>query len=610
MKNRMGLSLSVFLSICVAAVLLFPAASHSFWYGYGEELAAGAPSDPEGIHDALVEGYLPGLAGNLFIHDNVDESEVGQVTIYEKGYHGAWDGYTLLSSFGGLCAAPEVAEGVCPAMVPHPVPGTDPVEMEMVPTSPIGAGLCKVEVPVCLFPLYAKWALLIDMDGKLVKTWPLVGGPAEMLPTGNVRGGHMAPNTAPPANPTGGVGGLPSLVEMNWNEETVWFWNGPVDAEGDQKPGGAIVHHDHQAKDYHVYHAGAGNDLAVDAPTKRTLVLSSHETGTAQDGLGVRCPDTSDISLFPLMEDAIYEINEETGEITFAWYPCEHIDEMGFDAKAREGIMNIASNAQAGLLGFAGPPYDMQTDWTHINSVSYLGPNRWYDEGDQRFHPDNIIFDCRSNNLIGIIARHAGEYNGESWGEGAIVWKVGPQYREGYKEASLGVIIGPHMAHMIPEGLPGAGNILVYDNGGIAGYGSLLPGLPGYYPNTFRSYSRIVEFNPITLEKVWEYKCPEGRNTGPYFERKFYSMLISGAQRTPNGNTVICEGQPGRIFEVTAKGKIVWEYISAFGNGFPLGPAGFLGPRPIYRAQRVPYHWVADDLLRPTERPAPTRSRR
>jgi hypothetical protein len=296
------------------------------------------------------------------------------------------------------------------------------------------------------------------------------------------------------------------------------------------------------------------------------------------------------------MEDAIYEINEETGEVTFAWYPCEHFEQMGFDDAAKEGIMNYASNAQAGLLSTGGPPYEMQTDWTHINAVSYLGPNKWYDRGDLRFHPDNIIFDCRSNNMIAIIARNADSYNGKSWGEGDIIWKVGPQYKEGYKEERLGQIIGQHMAHMIPEGLPGAGNILVYDNGGIAGYGSLLPGLPGYYPNTFRSYSRVVEFDPITLKKVWEYKCPEDRTKKKTYERKFYSMLISGAQRLVNGNTMICEGQPGRIFEVNPKGEIVWEYISEFGNGFPLGPAGFLGPRPIYRAQRVPPWWVTPHL--------------
>jgi len=42
----------------------------------------------------------------------------------------------------------------------------------------------------------------------------------------------------------------------------------------------------------------------------------------------------------------------------------------------------------------------------------------------------------------------------------------------------------------------------------------------------------------------------------------FFSPNISGAQRLWSGNTLICEGLTGRIFEVTPAGDIVWEYIS------------------------------------------------
>lgn len=27
----------------------------------------------------------------------------------------------------------------------------------------------------------------------------------------------------------------------------------------------------------------------------------------------------------------------------------------------------------------------------HINNIATLGENKWYDGGDERFHPDNII---------------------------------------------------------------------------------------------------------------------------------------------------------------------------------------------------------------------------
>jgi hypothetical protein len=37
---------------------------------------------------------------------------------------------------------------------------------------------------------------------------------------------------------------------------------------------------------------------------------------------------------------------------------------------------------------------------------------------------------------------------------------------------------------------------------------------------------------------------------------------VSGAQRLPNGNTLIDEGTTGRIFEVTRARRIVWQYVN------------------------------------------------
>jgi hypothetical protein len=33
---------------------------------------------------------------------------------------------------------------------------------------------------------------------------------------------------------------------------------------------------------------------------------------------------------------------------------------------------------------------------------------------------------------------------------------------------AIGQVIGQHNPHIIPEGLPGAGNLLVFDNGGAS----------------------------------------------------------------------------------------------------------------------------------------------
>lgn len=83
------------------------------------------------------------------------------------------------------------------------------------------------------------------------------------------------------------------------------------------------------------------------------------------------------------------------------------------------------------------------------------------------------------------------------------------------------------------------GNVMLFANG----YNR--PGLP---------HSRIVEFDPHTGEEAWVYKGD------PLMT--FFSPHISGVQRMPGGNTLICEGAFGRIFEVTPEGDIVWEYIN------------------------------------------------
>jgi len=85
------------------------------------------------------------------------------------------------------------------------------------------------------------------------------------------------------------------------------------------------------------------------------------------------------------------------------------------------------------------------------------------------------------------------------------------------------------------------GNILLFANG--------IHGLDN-------PFSRVIELDPGSGETVWHYRG------SPIWT--FFSPNISGAQRFDNGNTLICEGQMGRAFEVTQSGEIVWEYVCPF----------------------------------------------
>jgi len=141
--------------------------------------------------------------------------------------------------------------------------------------------------------------------------------------------------------------------------------------------------------------------------------------------------------------------------------------------------------------------------------------------------------------------------------------------------------------------LPGEGNILIFDNGGSGGYGAPNPGSRTGLSNAIRDFSRVLEFNPVTLEKTWEYSARTAgfRSSDSY---KFYSPFISSAQRLPNGNTLITEGADGRIFEVTPECTIVWEYVS------PIFGVEDKNWNMVYRAYRIPYEWIPQ-LEKPKE---------
>ena len=153
-------------------------------------------------------------------------------------------------------------------------------------------------------------------------------------------------------------------------------------------------------------------------------------------------------------------------------------------------------------------------------------------------------------------------------------------------------ICGQHDAHMIPLGLPGAGNVLVFDNQGAAGF-------PPIYLNMFAG-SRVLEIDPISREIVWQFDASvSGR---PFWN--FFSSFISSARRLSNGNTLICEGMHGRFFQVTPKGEIVWEYVNPFFGEWAdhdVESGGSLSNW-VFRAQPIPYDWVPADTPR-SERP-------
>jgi hypothetical protein len=399
--------------------------------------------------------------------------------------------------------------------------------------------------------------VLVDMNGSVVNQWKnLDGMPNKMLPGGSVMGSTGIRNLKY------GYQDMLDLVEVDWEGRIVWkFEKYELVKDPRQKPRWmARQHHDYQREGNPVGYYVPG--MEPEAGGGKTLILCHKNLTDLR------------ISGHPLVDDAIIEVDEK-GKITWEWTCSEHFDELGFSEEAKN---TLARNPDLVLNGSAG-------DWMHINSMSTLGPNRWYDGGDARFHPDNIIWDSRQANIIAIIDKKTGK----------IVWQLGPYFTASEALRKMGQIIGQHHAHMIPRGLPGEGNILVFDNGGHAGYGAPNPGAPTGLNYALRDHSRVLEFNPLTLEIAWRYPPRAGGPGGT--SGSLYSSFISSAQRLPNGNTLITEGGDGRLFEVTPKHEIVWEYLNPYTQ--KKRPMNM-----VYRAYRVPYDW-APQAEKPQETAVP-----
>jgi len=218
--------------------------------------------------------------------------------------------------------------------------------------------------------------------------------------------------------------------------------------------------------------------------------------------------------------DEILVLNS-LGEVMDTWWSYDHLDKIRSaldETSFLDGILDSleaeshadmpdTSPAEADLASEETGPH--MYDYFHLNTVNLLPPTP-LGERDSRFAPGNLLVCFRNVNQIAVMDRYTMDILW-AWGERELQW--------------------PHYPVMLESG-----NILVYDNG------------------VFREYSRVIEVNPLTGEIEWQYAAdpPEA----------FYSETRGAAQRLPNGNTLVCDSSNGCVFEVTADGRTVWEWLN------------------------------------------------
>lgn len=244
-----------------------------------------------------------------------------------------------------------------------------------------------------------------------------------------------------------------------------------------------------------------------------------------------------------LWPDSIIEIRPTgatTYDIVWRWNMWDHLIQDVNPALANYGVVADHPELIDINLGTA-----TSGNWSHLNAIDY-DPVR-----------DQIIFTSRTLNEVFVIdhstttAQAAGHTGGNAGRGGDILYRWGnpANYRRGTATNRFLYVV--HSATWIDAGLPGAGNIMVFNNGDRTGtandYSTVMEIVPPRDAAGNYTISAGSAFGPAA--PVWSYGAPGQFYGGP---------TQCGAFRTLDNTTIITLSNSGRIFEVDAAGNTIW----------------------------------------------------
>ena len=362
-------------------------------------------------------------------------------------------------------------------------------------------------------PYSATTTYLIDSTGTVNHTWPSAYHPfTEPYWLGN--GTILRPI----------ISGNGGLQVISWDGTIVWDYRYTVP--------GCSCHHD-------VKLLPNGNVLMIVWETKtRTEAIAAG-----------RNPSTISGSTFK--PDRIIEVNQTgptSGAVVWEWHVWDHLIQDYDASKANYGIVGDHPELIDVNFGdtFAG-------DWLHTNCLDY---NPTFDQILISSHNFNEIWVIDHSTTTAEAASHAGGNSGKG---GDLLYRWGNP--RAYDAGTTGdqKLFFQHGVSWIKPGYPGAGHILVFDNGNNRPSGQ---------------YSTVDEFAP-PVNSTGEYSLVPGSAYGPEDytwsytadpPTSFYSNVFGDAHRLKTGDTLICDGTSGRFFEVTPDGTTVWQYINPYPN--------------------------------------------
>jgi len=403
-------------------------------------------------------------------------------------------------------------------------------------------------------PLGTNATYLVDNCGKLVHQWAHDTAPGlsvYLLENGQLlRTGRVGTNIFTP----GGSGGKIQLIE--WDGTVTWDYQ-------------------YSSTTYHQHH-----DVEY-LPNGNILILAWRVYSNNFAIENGRNPNQVNQTVWMTQIVEVEPQGTNGGNIVWQWNLADHLIQ-DFDV-TKDNYGTVEDNPQLVNINYAAWPNPNNTpeppeDWIHANSVDYNA------------ELDQIIISARSFDEVWIIDHStstqeaAGHTGGNSGKGGDLLYRWGnPQaYNKG--NANDRKLFGQHDAYWIPEGYADEGKIMIYNNGTNR-------------PNGNYSSVDVIDL-PINANNLYDLNAngtygPENLDWTYEDLGNFYSRNISGAQRLPNSNTLICEGANGRFFEVDYDHNIVWEYINPISNNGPIQQGIPAEQNNVFRAYRYPLNYPA-----------------
>jgi hypothetical protein len=329
------------------------------------------------------------------------------------------------------------------------------------------------------------------------------------------------------------VGAAGTMQLLDWDSNVVWEYEMDV-------PGRHVIHHD-------VDYMPNGNILAI------VYTAFSREEVRAMGWDGV-FPATAEIIWLDKVVEFEPNLDDGSTEIVWQWNTWDHLVQDKFPERANYG--DVKSEVGKIDINYLREGYVLFTrgQMNHINSVDY---NPELDQIVLSSATYGEMWFIDQSTTMTEAAGDSGGYHGRG---GDLIYRWGNPLTTKSGSLDDATIYWQHDTRWITDGLPGEGNILVYNNGTNRNLDGDFETLGMDFEN---SYSELLEIRfPVRTtgrydtsrepEIVWSWNMDASED--------YFSPFMSGWDRLPNGNTIFVNAHNKRVIEVTPAGERVLDY--------------------------------------------------